>query len=142
MKEQGVSALRKLYDDRVIRSLRRVVLREFGAQSSGLYAHEGIEMGVKIRRPAEDFCGDLIFLMRNSRMPDCMVGEITKQLAERLGSLEEMTVYQLLDLEKTRFYVRYMSRNVHLTKRNKPVSLLASQQLTKAVTVTNPTETI
>jgi hypothetical protein len=59
-------------------------------------------MRVKIRWPAEDFRGDLIFLRRNSRMLDCVVGEITKQLAERLGSVEKMTIYQLLNLEKSR----------------------------------------
>src|SRR5438874_3846479 len=91
VKNQGVSALAKLYDKRVIRSFRRIVLRKLGAQSSGLYAYEGIEMRVKIRWPTEDFRRDLIFLGRNSWMIDCVVGEITKQLAERLGSVEEMT---------------------------------------------------
>src|SRR5205823_6544054 len=96
-------------------------------------------MRVKIRWPTEDFRSDLIFLGRNSWMIDCVVGEITKQLAERLGSVEEMTVYQLLDLEKARFHTRYMIRN---TQGNRSVTnlfdSLQPSSLRNPVTVTNP----
>jgi hypothetical protein len=83
-------------------------------------------MRIKTRRPAEDLGGDLIFLQRNARVFDRVIGEVTKEFAESLGTVERMTVYQPLYLEKTGFYIGYMTSNAHLTKRNKPISLLAS----------------
>ncbi len=131
MKGQGIGTLAQFDNDWVVDSLRCVVLREFGAEAARLYAHERIEMRIKISRPAEDLGGNLIFLECDSRLFDGVFGEITKELAERLGSLKSMAVYQLLYLEKARFQLGYMTRNAHLTKRNKLISLLSTQQLTK-----------
>jgi pyruvate/2-oxoglutarate dehydrogenase complex dihydrolipoamide dehydrogenase (E3) component len=50
-------------------------------------------MGIEIGRAPEDLGRNLILLERDARVLDGVVGEITQQLAERLGPVQGMTAY-------------------------------------------------
>lgn len=57
-----------------------------------------------------------------------MLAKIFEELAERLRAVQGMAVYQLLNLQKTGVNGGYVICYTHLTKRNKLVHLLSSQE--------------
>jgi hypothetical protein len=57
-----------------------------------LYTNQGIHLWVKIGWPPEDLGCDLIFLQRDPRFSDRMVGQVAKELAERLGAVQSMAI--------------------------------------------------
>ena len=121
MESQSVRALGQLHQDRVFAALRSVIFGKFGAQASGLDPNEGVQMRIEIARTPENFGGDLIFLQRQSGMLDGMVGEVPQEFAQRLRTVKSMAIYQLLNLEKSRFNGGYVACHTHLTKGNKLV---------------------
>ncbi len=60
----------------------------------------GIELRIEIRLAAEDFCGDLVFLERRARMFQGVVGQVAKELAERFGSMQRLTVNKSINFRQ------------------------------------------
>ena len=73
MKGQSVAPLWQLDNDRILNTLRRVILEEFRPQTPRLYAYQRIEMGIKVCRPPEHLGGNLVFLERYPGMLDCII---------------------------------------------------------------------
>ena len=92
MERQGVCAFGQINADRIIRAFASIIFRKFRPQPASLDAHHRIHGWIKIRRPAELFGGDLVFLERCSRMFQCVVSEITQELAQGLRTMQNMAL--------------------------------------------------
>ena len=84
MKRERIRSLGDLDQDGIVGTFVRVVLGQFDAQASGLYADRGITLGIESDRPAQDLGGDLVLLQRDSRVIERVLGEIAEQLAQRI----------------------------------------------------------
>ena len=120
MERENVGPLRHFHDDRIVRTIRAVVLSQLHAQASCLHADGRIRLRVEIRRSSKDFRSDLIFLQGDARMMECMVGEITKQLAERFRPMKDTTADQAIDLSEKLLPLGYrgamIACHTHLTR--------------------------
>jgi len=77
-----------------------IIFRKFGAKTPGLHSNHGIQMGVEILVPPEDFCRNLIFLGGNAGVFCRVVGQIAQQLTERLRPVQGMTSQNSLDMTR------------------------------------------
>lgn len=74
MKRQGIGSPRNLHDHFIGLSFPGIILSELRPQPAGLDTDCGIESGVKVRRPAKDINRELVFLDRNTRVSDGLLG--------------------------------------------------------------------
>src|SRR5580704_12029737 len=100
MEGEDIVAFGHFDQDRVVRPLRGVVLREFGAQAPGLHADHGVEVRVKVLLAPKDFGRNLVLLWRGTRMLQGMIGEVAQELAKRLRAMERMAGKKFLDLDE------------------------------------------
>ncbi len=78
MEGKRVSTFWQLNDDRVVRSLRGVVLSEFRAQPSRLHPYQRVQVGIEIRRTTEYFGRNLVFLKGNTWVLNGLIGQISQ----------------------------------------------------------------
>jgi hypothetical protein len=86
-------------------------------------------MRVEVRGAPKDLGGNLIFLEPNPWMLQCMICQVSQELAQRLGAVEHMAVHQPLNLEKAQLHLGYMVCHTHLTEGNRVFLQHARQQL-------------
>jgi hypothetical protein len=98
MKGKQVSTLRQLHDERIIETIRAVVLGELRTQAARLHTNHGIKLRIEIGRASEDFGGDLEFFDGSARVLYGVLGQITEQLAEGLRTMEGMAFGEPIDL--------------------------------------------
>src|SRR6185437_12715029 len=98
MKGKQVSSLRQLHDERIIETVRAVVLGELRTQATRLHTNHGIELRIKIGGASEDFGGDLEFFNGSTRVIHGVLGQVTEQFAEGLRAMEGMAVGEPVDL--------------------------------------------
>ena len=84
----------------VLRTLGAVVLRQLETKASGLDADGGVMLRIEIVRAPENLGRDLIFLQRRSGMIQRMLGQISKQFAQRFRPMKHMAVDELVDLSE------------------------------------------
>jgi hypothetical protein len=68
---ERIAALGKFYDVSVQETLGTVVLGELGAETAGLDAYEGIELGIEVGLAAEDLRSNLILLHLDAGLIVC-----------------------------------------------------------------------
>ena|SRR5205814_1977158 len=98
VKREHVGAAWEFDDDGVFGTVGVVVFGEFYAQASSLHPDHGIELGIEVRRAAEDLGRNLILLDGSAGMVERMLGEIAQEFAQLFGAMEGMAVHQLIDL--------------------------------------------
>lgn len=69
----------------------RVVLGEFYAKTSSLYANRRITLWIKPCRAPQNLGGNLVLLQGDAWVIERMLREVAKQLAQRLGGMKAMT---------------------------------------------------
>ena len=103
MKREDIRALREFYDDAVVGAICAVILGEFSAQPTCLYAHHGIKLRIKIVRPAENLCRNLIFLDWSSRVIQRVLRQVAEEFAQGLRAMQNLAADQFLDLREALF---------------------------------------
>ncbi len=90
LERQRIRSLRNFYKDWIIDPIVRIILRQFDAQPSSLYADRGIALRIEARRAPQNFGGDLIFLERDTGMIEGVFCEITEESAQGFRAVEAM----------------------------------------------------
>lgn len=73
---------------------------QLGTQPTGLHPHHGIQLGVKVCLPAENFCGDLIFLEWYAGMVQGVVREVAQQLTKGFRAMQHLPADQTIDFRQ------------------------------------------
>src|SRR6266481_8038605 len=84
MECQDIVALGHFDQNRILRSLRTIILSEFAAQAPRLYPNHRVQMRVEVLLAPEDFGRNLILFWGSSGMIQGMVCQIAQQLAKGL----------------------------------------------------------
>ena len=98
VERERVRALGEFDDDGVVQTLLPIELSELHAQAPGLNADGGIALGIESGGAAEDFGRDLVFLQREARMIQGMLGEVAEQLAQGFRGVQAMTINKFIYL--------------------------------------------
>src|ERR1700690_196892 len=101
-----VAPLGELHDDGIVGAFGGVVLRQFQAKPSGLYADGRIRLRIEVCVTAIDPGWDLVSLEGGVGMIKRLLRQILQQLAERFRTSEAMTfnnvIYLLEELLRPR----------------------------------------
>jgi hypothetical protein len=117
VKRKYVGASGNLDDDRIIRSVRAVILGELYAKPPSLNAHHRIELRVEVCRSSKDLSRNLIFLDGRSRMVEHMLRKVAEQLAKGLRPVQDVAVHQLVDLPEILLSFRHADPSDNRLKR-------------------------
>ena len=98
MERDGVSALGEFDADGIGCAFVGIIFQKLGAQAASLDTDHGIDRRVKIRGAAKLLCSNLVFLYGSAGVFDGVVSEITQELTQRLGTMEDGTGGNLLHL--------------------------------------------
>jgi hypothetical protein len=98
MEGKQVSTPRQLHDERIIMTVRAIVLGELRTQAARLHTNHGVKLRIKIGGTSEDLRGDLEFFDGSAWVLYGVLGQITEQLAEGLRAMEGMAVNEPIDL--------------------------------------------
>jgi hypothetical protein len=90
MERDGVGALGDLDQYGIVCALMRVVLRELYAKASGLHPDRRVALRIESRWATQDLGRDLIFLKRDPRVIEGVLGQVAKQLAQRFRAVQAM----------------------------------------------------
>jgi hypothetical protein len=89
VERESVRAFGEFDANVVFGALAGIIFRELGAKSAGLDADHGIDGRVEIRRAAELFCSNLVFLQGGAGMLDRVVREIAQEFAQGFRAVED-----------------------------------------------------
>jgi hypothetical protein len=115
-KFEMIRAFREFDQDRVIGTSGGIVLGQLSAKATGLDANGRVRLRIEIRWPAEDLRCYLVLLYRLSGMIDCLLGEVTEKLTQRLRTVKDATAGQAVYLpQELVFRENADTRNGHVT---------------------------
>ena len=82
VKGQGVRPSRKIDQDLVVRTLRRIVFGQLAAKPSRLHTDRGVHVGIEIVWPPKDLGRNSILFGGRTGVVQRMIGEVAQQLAQ------------------------------------------------------------
>jgi hypothetical protein len=120
METQGVAPIGHFNDDGVRQHFVAVIVEQLKSQPPSLNSNGGISLWIEVARPAENFCGNLIFLQGYARPGENVVRQIAQQFTQRLRLPQGMAMSNSIDLLQTALIVGELQwGNRHVTSQTR-----------------------
>src|SRR5258708_29177150 len=98
VKGKNVGASGQFHNDWIGRAFGFIVFCQPGTQAAGLHTDNGIQLRIEVGGTTKDLRCNLIFLQRFPGEIQRMAGQILKEFAKRVRSMEFLTGYQRVNL--------------------------------------------
>jgi len=130
-KSQKIRTFRQFHVQRVFPAFGLIVLGQLHTETPYLHTDCGVQVRIEISRPAKDFGRDLILLHMLSGMVECVLSQISQQLAKGFGAVKYSAVHELFYLPEALFSFcnRLEECHSHVTEGNKLVISLQDHYL-------------